>query len=73
VYRRNRLTPKSAPEVWDRLREDFDRAYRRGRLSDNEADDLLNRWLDEVYGWTRAGREGKIRFRVHEPEPGSRR
>jgi hypothetical protein len=29
---------------WDRIRQDFTAAYVRGDISDNEHDDLLNRW-----------------------------
>ena len=37
--------------LWDKLREDFERDYSRGFLSDNEHDDLLNRWLGATEGW----------------------
>ena len=48
TYRRRRV-PRH-PHMWDRIRDGFERAYSRGDLSDNEHDDLLNRWVEAVHG-----------------------
>lgn len=34
---------------WDRLWQEIAQAYRQGKLSDNEMDDLLNRFSAEVW------------------------
>lgn len=49
LYRRKYVTPKLCPESWDRLWNDISHAYARERLSDNEFDDLLNRFHKEVH------------------------
>ncbi len=42
---RRRLAYVVGPDDWERLRDSFERSYVEGRLSDNEHDDLLNRWM----------------------------
>jgi len=46
-YARRRIL-RGAHGPWDLLRADIERDYSRGLLSDNEHDDLLNRWLEEA-------------------------
>lgn len=47
-YRRTPIPPRCFPATWERLWQDIGRAYAREQLSDNEFDDLMNRYAKEV-------------------------
>jgi len=48
MYRRNGLGPTRSPETWARLWSDIGHAYAKDELSDNEFDDLMNRYAKEM-------------------------